>query len=107
MAGAAKPVSNEGDRPSKATTRGRTRVTGAAKPVTSEGHRPSKATTRGRKRVAAEMLTCSSTYPTTESVSKRSATGQPDENDSERLTLSAFRLQLECKSSEAGVEEFL
>ena len=32
---------------------------------------------------------------------------QSDENDSERLTLSKLRSQLECKSSEAGVEEFL
>ena len=62
-----------------------------AKPVESEGDCPAKVTTRGRKRGAAEMLTSSSTYPTAESASKRSAAGQPDEND----------------SSEAGVEEFL
>ena len=78
-----------------------------AKPVESEGDCPAKVTTRRRKRVAAEMLTSSSTYPTTESVSKRSAAGQPDENDSDRLTLSELRSQLECKSSEAGIEEFL
>ena len=78
-----------------------------AKPVESEGDCPAKITTRGRKRVAAEMLTSSNTYPTTESVSKRSAAGQPDENDSDRLTLPALRPQLECKSSEPGAAEFL
>ena len=79
----------------------------AAKPVESEGDCPAKVTTRGRKRVVAEMLTSSSTYPTTESVSKRSATGQPDDNDSDRLTLSEVRARPERKSSAAGVEEFL
>ena len=78
-----------------------------AKPGESEGDCPAKVTTRGRKRVAAEMLTSSSTYPTTESVSKRSAAGQPDENDSDRLTLSEVRSRRERKSSESGVEEFL
>ena len=79
----------------------------AAKPVESEGGCPASVATRGRKRVAAEMLTSSSTYPTTESVSKRSAAGLLDENDSDRLTLPEVRSRRERKSSEAGIAEFL
>ena len=78
-----------------------------AKPVESEVDCPAKVSTKGRKRVAAEMLTSSSTLPTAESVSKRSATGQPDENDSARLTLSEVRSRRERRSSKASVEDFL